>query len=49
VRKEIEQLFVTLAAMTDKKVHIEGWEGPDAAEELVDEAARTYVHGARTH
>jgi inorganic pyrophosphatase len=46
VRKELEQFFVTTSEMTDKDVSIEGWEGPEAAEKLVDEAARQYVRRA---
>jgi inorganic pyrophosphatase len=43
VRKELEQFFVTATELTDKEVSIEGWEGPTAAEDAIDEAAHRYV------
>jgi inorganic pyrophosphatase len=45
VRGELEQFFVTAARMTKKKIVIEGWEGPRAAEALIEKAARAYVRG----
>jgi inorganic pyrophosphatase len=45
VREELETFFVTVIEMTHKKVTIEGWEGPKAAEKLIDEAARHYIRG----
>jgi inorganic pyrophosphatase len=45
VRKELEQFFITTSELTDKTVSIEGWEGPEAAEEAIDKAARRYVRG----
>jgi inorganic pyrophosphatase len=44
-RKELEVFFVTAVEMTDKKVHIEGWEGRSVAEELIYKAARRYIGG----
>jgi inorganic pyrophosphatase len=46
VRKELEQFFVTMTELTDKEVTIDGWEGPKAAEEVIDKAAHKYVHKA---
>ena len=45
VREELEQFFVTVIEMTDKTVHIEGWEGPASAEKLIDKAAHRYIRG----
>jgi inorganic pyrophosphatase len=38
VRREIAQFFLTAVALTDKEVMLEGWDGPEAAEKLVDES-----------
>ena len=43
MRDQLEQFFVTVTEATAKKVSIEGWEGPKAAERLVDKAALRYV------
>ena len=43
VREELEQFFVSASAMSDKKVVIEGWEGPKAARKAIDEAATKYI------
>jgi inorganic pyrophosphatase len=43
VRGELEQFFISAAAMSDKKVAIEGWKGPKAARKAIDEAAATYI------
>ena len=43
VRKELEQFFVTAAAMTNKRVTIDGWDGPKAAAKAIDEAAGKYL------
>ncbi len=49
VRQELEQFFVTAVVMAkDKKVTIEGWEGPGAAEKLVDKAASQYIRGGES-
>jgi inorganic pyrophosphatase len=45
VREELETFFVTVIEMTNKKVTIEGWEGPKSAEKLIDKAARHYIRG----
>jgi inorganic pyrophosphatase len=45
VREELETFFVTVIEMTDKKVTIEGWEGPKSAEKLIDQVARHYIRG----
>jgi inorganic pyrophosphatase len=44
VRQELEQFFVTTSEMTEKKVTIEGWKGPEAADKAIDEAAQQYAH-----
>jgi inorganic pyrophosphatase len=38
VRREIAQFFLTAVALTDKQVMLEGWDGPEAAEKLVEES-----------
>src|SRR5262249_17667278 len=43
VRQELEQFFITASAMSDKKVDIDGWEGPKAARKVIEEAAEKYV------
>jgi inorganic pyrophosphatase len=43
VRRELEQFFVTITEMTDKEVSVEGWEGPAAAEDVIEKAVQTYV------
>jgi inorganic pyrophosphatase len=43
VRKELEEFFLTAAALSNKKVVIEGWDGRKAARKAIDEAAATYV------
>lgn len=45
VRAELEQFFVIATEMTKKRVRVEGWGGPRAAEKLLDQAARRYVAG----
>src|SRR5262249_15216380 len=45
VRHELEQFFITMADMTNKKVVVQGWEGPEFANKLVDKAANRYVRG----
>ena len=44
VREELEQFFISASAMSDKKVVIEGWDGPKAARKTIDEAATKYIH-----
>ncbi len=46
-RAELEQFFVTVIEMTDKKVRVEGWKGPKVAEALIDKAAMRYIHGRK--
>jgi inorganic pyrophosphatase len=46
VRQELETFFITVTEMTDKKVTIEGWEGPASAEKVIDKAAKRYISGA---
>jgi inorganic pyrophosphatase len=48
VREELEQFFITVTEMTDKTVHIEGWQGPRTAEKLIDKAAQRYIRGGRS-
>lgn len=43
VRGELEQFFISAAAMSDKKVVIEGWKGPKAARKAIDEAPAAYI------
>jgi len=43
VRQELEQFFITASAMSDKKVVVDGWEGPKAARQVIEEAAARYV------
>lgn len=43
VRAELERFFVTAVEMTEKQVTVEGWDGPEAAEALVDRAAAAYA------
>jgi inorganic pyrophosphatase len=43
VRQELEQFFISASAMSDKKVVIEGWEGPKAARKAIDDAAAKYI------
>jgi hypothetical protein len=45
--KELEQFFVTVIEMTDKTVHVDGWEVPDVAEKVIDKAAQSYIRGCR--
>jgi inorganic pyrophosphatase len=45
VREELEQFFITMTEMTDKKVIVEGWDGPEMAEKLIDKASVNYVRG----
>jgi len=42
-REELEQFFVTVVEMTDKKVHVAGWRGPKHARKLLEEAAERYA------
>ncbi len=46
-RKELEQFFITASLMTKKEVRVESWEGPKAARDAVEEAARKYVKGGK--
>jgi inorganic pyrophosphatase len=39
VRRELEQFFLAAVALTDKEVQLQGWEGPQAAVELVKKSA----------
>lgn len=43
VRRELEQFFITVSAMSDKQVAVDGWEGPKAARKLIKAAADKYV------
>jgi inorganic pyrophosphatase len=42
VRQEIEQFFLQVTLFEGKEVQIEGWEGPKAAEALIDSTAEAY-------
>ena len=41
-RHELEHFFIAAVAFADKDVRILGWEGPDAAERMVEQAAAAY-------
>ncbi|WNG33489.1 inorganic diphosphatase [Archangium minus] len=41
-REELEHFFTAAVAFADKDVRILGWEGPEAAERMVQEAATEY-------
>ncbi len=36
MRDELERFFVTVSEMTQKKVHVQGWDGPATAEKVID-------------
>jgi hypothetical protein len=40
---ELERFFVTATELTDKDIVIDGWEGPESAEALIDEAAQNHL------
>jgi inorganic pyrophosphatase len=42
VRTELAQFFLAAVALADKDVRVIGWDGPDAAQTLVDEAASRF-------
>ncbi len=44
-RKELERFFVAAVFLEDKKLRIEGWDGPRAAEKLVADAERAFARG----
>lgn len=46
MKKELEQFFVVVSAMTRKDVRIDGWEGPRAARKTIEASAMRYVSGA---
>jgi inorganic pyrophosphatase len=48
VHKELEQFFVIVVMMTGKKVRIEGWEGPKAANMAIEKAVRAYGRGEKS-
>jgi inorganic pyrophosphatase len=43
VRQELEQFFITASEMSDKKVVVDGWEGPKAERRVIEDAAEKYV------
>jgi|SRR5690349_2137490 len=45
-REELEHFFTAAVAFSDKDVRILGWEGPEAAERMVEEAAATFSRKA---
>ncbi len=45
MREELEEFFVIASRMSGKSVKIDGWEGPRAAEKLIDKAAKAYMRG----
>jgi inorganic pyrophosphatase len=44
VRAELEQFFVTASEMSEKRVEIDGWDGPRKAGALIEKAAKRYLH-----
>lgn len=46
-REELEHFFTAAVAFADKDVRILGWEGPEAAEQMVQEAAAAYEEKIR--
>ena len=47
VREELQQFFVAVVGLTGKKVTVEGWEGPKAAEAIISKAVRAYERGGK--
>jgi inorganic pyrophosphatase len=45
LRRELENFFIATSSMSKKNVAIQGWDGPRAAEKLIDSAAQDYVNG----
>jgi inorganic pyrophosphatase len=45
VRSELEEFFVTASRMSQKKVSIEGWDGPGPARKAILAAAEQYIRG----
>jgi len=43
VRRELEQFFITVSEMTDKRVAIDGWDGSKAACAAIKKAADHYI------
>jgi inorganic pyrophosphatase len=48
VRQELGQFFLNVVVMTGKKVRVEGWEGPKAAQAIIDKAVKAYDRGKAT-
>jgi inorganic pyrophosphatase len=42
VRTELAQFFLSAVALADKEVQLIGWDGPDAAQALVDESMKRF-------
>jgi inorganic pyrophosphatase len=47
VQEELAQFFVNVVMMTDKKVRVEGWEGPKAARAVIERAVKAYDRGKK--
>ncbi len=45
-RQELEHFFIAAVAFSDKDVAILGWEGPESAERMVEEAAALHAREA---
>jgi inorganic pyrophosphatase len=43
VKEELEQFFVSAVLMEDKKIRVEGWEGPHEAEAAIRKAQQAYA------
>lgn len=43
VREELAQFFIAAVALADKDVRVIGWDGPEAAQGLVDHGMRTFL------
>jgi inorganic pyrophosphatase len=42
---ELEQFFVSVSALSKRRVEIEGWKPAKFAEKIIERAAQAYVHG----
>lgn len=47
VRKEIEQFFLTAVLMANKDVELLGWDGPDAANDLIQRSAEAFKKNSK--
>lgn len=47
VKLKLEHFFTAAVAFTDKALQLLGWEGTEATERMVEQAAATYAQRAR--